>query len=247
MRSIKRSPRLEYLAELRARYTDWDDLDGDSRRRVRDALGRDFGQVCAYCQQVCQPPTLAQKSNEESVDHFRPRDKFPELWLDWLNLVFACRRCNQNKGNRWPGYQDELTNQYLSRLDSRYTPVSEYVNPNLDDGQRPASEFFSFNIETGEMTPSEQLDTEEWSRAYRTIWDIELNDAGVGSNDPSHLWNQRRYQVYLLTEAVEAIEDFDTKVRMMLEFMAPDKPFSGFISAYVAVRFPLFVQLFRQP
>ena len=250
MRSVRRSPEPDFFAQIRAQYANYDQLDQDSRWCIRDALVQEFGTICAYCEQRCQSPTPAKKSNQAEIEHFRPRDKFPDLWLDWMNLVLACRRCNQNKGNRWPGYQDEreeLTDRHLFRRDSRYTPVSEYVNPNSATSRRLTGEFFGFNVETGEITPAKQLDREEWSRAYRTIWDIELNDAGVGRNDPNHLCNRRLYWRYLLTEALRTIEDFDAQVQMMLEFMTPGKPFSSFISAYVSMRFPLFVQLFRQP
>ena len=130
--------------------------------------------------------------------------------------------------------------------DSRYTPVSEYVNPNAVDGQRPARDFFAFNVETGEIAPSEQLDRMGWSMARRTIGDIDLNDSYSGDNEPGHLWNRRLRQRDLLLQGLNDLEEFDAKVRMMFEFMLPNKPFSGFIAAYVMGRFPALAQLFQQ-
>ena len=98
LHSVPRSPEPEFLAELRSAYTNWDDLDGGDRRRIRDALARDFGLVCAYCEQFCQPTqsraqTGGEESppppDEESIDHLRPRSLFPNLWLDWPNLIYA--------------------------------------------------------------------------------------------------------------------------------------------------------------
>ncbi len=253
MRSVQRSPEPGFLAELRAGHTQWDDLDGHDRQRIRDALVQDFGPICAYCQQTCQPTQprtqteeISPPPNEESIDHFRPRSRFPALRLDWSNLIYACYRCNQNKGDSWPGYDDALIDQVLTAGYSRYTPVSEYVSPNSVAGQRPAREFFSFNVRTGEVTPAEELGQEEWSIALRTIRDINLNDSELGENDPTHLCNRRLYQLYLLQQGLDSLEDFDSKVRMMFEFMLPDKPFSGFISAYLTGRFPLLGQLFQQ-
>ena len=233
MHSVERSPEPAFFAEFRTAHTEWDDLDGTNRRRIRDALIQDFGRICAYCERACQFPTgSGESSNEETIDHFRPRNRFPDLWLDWLNLVYACHRCNQNKGGSWPGYDDALTNQWLSAEDSRYTPVWEYVNPNAVDGQQPAGEFFGFNVETGEMAPAWQLDDVEWSIARRTIRDINLNDSELGENDPNHLWNRRLRQRDLLIQRLDSLEDFAAKIHMICEFTLPDKPFSAFISAY---------------
>ena len=240
MHSVERPPEPEFLAELRAAHTQWDDLPGEARRRVRDALARDFGTICAYCERPCQGTTAThEEPGEETIDHFRPRNHFSDLWLDWLNLVYACRRCNQAKGGSWPGFDDDLVNQILTSEDARYMPVSEYVNPSAVAGQRPAGEFFDFDAGTGEMLPSAQLDGTGWSMARRTIRDVDLNDSGLGANDESHLWNLRRRQRALLIERINGLDDFDAKLNIMLEFMLPDKPFSSFIRAYVMGRFPM--------
>ena len=244
MHSVERSPEPDFFEELRVAYTRWEDLDGGVRQRIRDALVRDFGTICAYCERRCQSPTLYEEPNEESVDHFRPRNRFPGLWLDWLNLMYACRRCNETKGGNWPGFDDALINQMLAGEDSRYIAVSEYVNPNAITGQQPAEDFFAFDAETGEIFPSAQLEILEWSMARRTIRDLDLNDSTLGENDESHLWDRRLEQRALLIERINGLDDFDAKVNIMLEFMLPDKPFSSFISTYIKGRFPLFERVF---
>ena len=246
MRSVARSPEPELLCSLGADKAHWDDLDGEDRRHIRDALVQDFGPVCVYCQRPCAEPTRNERPDEESVDHFRPRKHFQGLSLDWQNLVFACRRCNQAKGDSWPGFDDCLINQMLSAEDTRYVAVSEYVSPNATDVQRAAEQFFSFNSDTGKMRPSDELDGSEWSIARRTIRDIDLNDSSLGENDKSHLWNLRLDQQALLIERINQLDDFEAKVDIMLEFMLPDKPFSNFIRAYVNGRFPRFRQIFQQ-
>ena len=116
--------------KLQASHSQWDELDGGNRRRVRDALAQDFNEVCAYCEQRCDPVASSGALNAETIDHFRPRTKFPDRWLDWHNLIYACYRCNQNKENKWPGYDDAMTNKMLSAMDLRYVVPSEYVNRN---------------------------------------------------------------------------------------------------------------------
>ena len=246
MRSVIRSPEPPFFAELRAAHSRWDELDGASRSRIRAALAQDFGALCGYCQLPCQPPTASHEGRaEETIDHFRPRHRFPAQWLDWRNLVYACRRCNAAKGGNWPGDDDALVNQVLAAEDARYLPVSEYVNPSAIDCQRPAGDFFDYDPATGEMLPSEPLAREEWSKARRTIRDVDLNDSSLGTNDRRHLWNRRLTQRNLLISRLNALDDFDTKVNIMLEFMQPDKPFSAFIRAYILDRFPLFREFFR--
>ncbi len=73
-----------------------------------------------------------------------------------------------------------------------------------------------------------------------------MNDSKLGEYDPGHLSSLRRNQMDLLVHGLDALEDFDSKVRMMFEFTLPDKPFSGFIYAYLTGRFPQLSQLFQQ-
>ncbi len=246
MHSVERSPEPEFFDELREGRTQWDALDGSDRQRIRAELARDFRAICAYCERSCQSasaPYGEPGAGDETIDHFRPRNRFPDLWLDWLNLVYACHRCNQAKGGNWPGYNDERINAILTAAYPSYEPVSEYVNPNANPGRRPAEEFFAFDPETGELWPSAQLDPLEWSIALRTIRDVDLNDRQLGENDQSHLWSRRMEQRALLIERINELDDVDEKVNIMLEFMLPDKPFSSFVANYVRARFPLFEQV----
>ena len=243
MHSVTRSPEPAFFKELRAIHDRWDELDGGHRRQIRDALWRDFAEVCAYCEQHCDPVTTNEVPNGETIDHFRPGDRFPDLALDWLNLVYACHRCNQSKANKWPGYDDEQTDQRLRIMEARHIPPSEYVNPNAKAGRRPAHEFFNFDLKTGEILPAEAVSDSEWSSARRTIHDIDLNDSEIGENDPRHLCRQRKYQLYLLIEGVESLDKDDAKVHLMSEFTKADKPFSTFIRAYLLKSFPQFREI----
>ena len=244
MHSVQRSPEPDFLAQLRSSHTQWNDLEDKSRRRIRTSLRQDFGRVCAYCEQQYDPEAYRNVHNAETIDHFRPRSRFPGLSFDWLNLIYACYRCNQSKGNSWPGYDDEITNKILAARHTQYTPPSEYVDPNATAGHRPTHEFFDFDVDTGEIAPASELDDLEWSTARRTIWDIDLNDKRLGENDHRHLWNLRRYQRYLLIEALNSVDDTNAKIQMLAEFIKPDKPFSGFIRAYLMHSFPQFADLF---
>ena len=236
MHSVQRSPDPAFLARLHSAYTRWEDLDGNDRRRIRDALALDFKEICAYCERLCGVSgPFGHSSNRATIDHFHPRVHFPDLWLDWPNLMYACHRCNQAKGGKWPGHDDQLVNERLETLTGgRYRRVSQYVNPNALAGQRPVSEFFSFNFEGGEMAPAERLDLEEWSMARRTILDIDLNDSKTSRNDPSQLCNRRLHWLNLVKQQLEQLPDIDAQVWIMRTFSQPDKPYSSFVSAFLA-------------
>ena len=238
MHSVPRSVEPGFWRGLTADLVDWGALGSRERQQIRDGLARDFGPICAYCERACSRPTAAGSSpNEETIDHFRPRNRFPALTFDWNNLVYACYRCNQRKGGQWPGYDDDVVNQFLAAgYPGRYMPPAEYVSPNAEAGWRPAQDFFTYNFDTGEMLPSSQLDSAEWSKALRTIRDIDLNDNADDSpseNDPGHLWNRRLYQLNLLISQLLQENDATAIIGIAQQFTLPDKPFSGFISAYI--------------
>ena len=178
------------------------------------------------------PPPATRPTGRKS-NTSAPRRRFPELSFEWLNLVYACHRCNRAKDDSWPGFDDEIINQLLSAEDDKYTPVSKYVSPNAAAGQRSASEFFSYDVDTGEILPSSQLPPLQWSMARRTIRDVDLNDSQLGENDSNHLWRLRRAQLDMLRTAVNDAEDDNLAILLVQEFTLPDSPFSSFMVAYI--------------
>ena len=248
MHSVPRSPEPDFIPPLWADNLGWDDIAPADRRRIRQALAGDFQFLCGYCERPCREFEGRSGSNDEgTTDHFRPRSLFPHLWLEWLNLVYSWHRCNQSKGNRWPGRGVQSVDGELVAEDSRYVPPNEYVNPSNPsaiEGQREAREYFDYDTETGQINPSERVDDAEWSKARRTIFDIDLNDRKLPENDEGHLWNRRLRQRDLLLRNLSAVENFDARVNLLFEFMGEDKPFSGFLFAYVRKRFPAFGELF---
>ena len=218
MHSVNRSVEPDLIDQLRKNYTQWENLSGADRRNIRKELALEFSQLCAYCECLCKEVSNPHDRGEESIEHFRPRESFSTLWLDWLNLLYACRKCNNTKDNNWP--------------------QCGYVNPNAGGGQRLAEEFFGFNVTTGEMYPSPKISGTEYDMANQTIKEVDLNDIQIGLNDPSNICNQRRRQVQRLTQEIKQLNEPEDQVNVLLAFMMPDKPFSSFVSAYVNDRFP---------
>ena len=80
--------RKERLDETRQFYSspEWNLI----RKQVIKAKGR----VCSECGNPIA------NSYDVTVDHIRPRSKYPELALDKDNLRVLCRSCNSSKGDR---------------------------------------------------------------------------------------------------------------------------------------------------
>jgi HNH endonuclease len=60
----------------------------------RPWLRDEFDFRCVYC---LKRETWGQVTFEFELDHFEPQSLNPQLRLDYLNLVYACRRCNALK------------------------------------------------------------------------------------------------------------------------------------------------------
>lgn len=60
----------------------------------RPWLRDEFSFRCVYC---LKRETWGQVTGEFELDHFQPQSANPARQLDYLNLVYACRRCNSVK------------------------------------------------------------------------------------------------------------------------------------------------------
>ena len=227
MHSVQRSPDPAFLSDLRSRLSEWEQLENVERRQVRAVLAEDFSRICGYCEKSCDEPTRAEKDEEESVDHFRPRHRFPDHWLNWLNLIYACRRCNQAKGSNWPAIGD--TENLRLAIIERYEHISEYICPNRSDAQPLCEALFAFNLATGEIAPADDLDNVNWSKAYRTIVDFDLNSIRAGQQD---LPEQRRNWSGLLEDTLRQVDDPDSRTAIVVGLTQRNKPFSSFMLAY---------------
>ena len=63
----------------------------------RPWLRDEFKFQCVYC---LKRETWGQVTGEFELDHFEPQSINPSKKLDYLNLVYACRRCNSVKSDR---------------------------------------------------------------------------------------------------------------------------------------------------
>lgn len=125
----------------------------------RPILGRRTDNICWYCERKCYYE--AQLGGQSpTVDHFRPRSRFPELTYEWSNWVFSCRRCNvEYKRDNWPD--------------------AGYVDPCANDVTERPDRFLDYNTETGEIIPKAELSETARLKAQVTINDLGLNQLDV--------------------------------------------------------------------
>ena len=164
MRWIDRGPEPDGVQRYNRRYTQAridfyrDGIrkrPGDSFwRRFRGKLGERSGGNCWYCERRCDGES-EDAAKSPTVDHFRPRNRFPELAYSWVNWVFSCHRCNQEKGGDWP--------------------ETGYVDPSAADERERPEIYFDCDADTGEIIPIAGLTSEARARAQRTIDDLGLN------------------------------------------------------------------------
>ena len=160
MRWVDRGPEPDGVAHYARQHTQgWMDyyqnrVDGlpvneepsDSRwREFRPVLASRTNNNCWYCERQCREvggwaPT---------VDHFRPRSRFPQLVYAWSNWIFSCQRCNEIKNNNWP--------------------ESGYIDPCAADMMECPEQYFDYETDTGKIVARNGLSDTARNRAWNTI------------------------------------------------------------------------------
>lgn len=251
MHAVTRSSEPDYFIAIRCRYNRWEELygaageeirscrnrypapcctvhlqglDGDAIRQIiRNALRNDFSGICAYCEQDCADLVTV-------IEHFRPRLRFPDEWITWANLVYACQSCDNQKGEKWPGTAGDP----LASL--------SFVNPSASSDQAPAEDFFDYcmaeddtntddRMVPGQVMPSGDLSSSDWWRAERTISDLDLN-SDYGQVD-ARLTELRTDRLdFVLAEIGDLSAEGNRAAEMLRKYSQPDQPFSSYVAAF---------------
>ena len=159
-------------------------------RGFRSKLGERSEGICWYCERPCVPTTRP-RDLAATLDHFRPRSRFPELTYDWSNWVFSCHRCNvENKQDKWPEHG--------------------YVDPAADDVMERPERYFDYDVKTDEVIPRNGLSEDERRRAWNTIDDLGLNKVDV-----------RFYRQRWMQQLMEDLQEFPVEERaVFVEYLA---------------------------
>jgi uncharacterized protein (TIGR02646 family) len=126
---------------------------------IGDALAAMTQAHCAYCDGFPLDDTAC-----ETIDHFLPKSRYPELVYAWENLYLACPRCQREKEINFDGRVDPVTYR------------GELLRPD-EPGYR-FERYFLFNYENGHIEPNPGAPEIDKSRACYTIDSLGLNQAG---------------------------------------------------------------------
>jgi uncharacterized protein (TIGR02646 family) len=131
-------------------------IDGEGfnlKKKIQPLLLKMTTDHCAFCD------IFMHKDNfHPSLEHFKPKDKYPDLAYDWYNLFPSCEGCTEKKGNKFP--EDGLIP--LKPDEENYT-FSAYFKMRGD----------------GKLQPSDTADRHSRERAKMTIEYYGLNSRGM--------------------------------------------------------------------
>ncbi|ELS02841.1 TIGR02646 family protein [Xenococcus sp. PCC 7305] len=107
----------------------WDNFQKPQKSSVHKSLLKEQGLICCYCGRRIN-------QTDSHIEHLKPRNKYPDLTLDYINLIASCQgksdaihsipvHCGHKKGE-W--YEETLM---VSPLDENCTSFFRYT----DDGQ----------------------------------------------------------------------------------------------------------------
>ena len=108
----------------------WNNLLGvDFNRRIfHDNFYKDNRiDVCPFC----DIDTLNAKSNID-VEHFLPKQKFPYLALNPMNLISSCRACNFPEEGKGSNVISPITNPYIEEIADKVECSIDYSNKRID-------------------------------------------------------------------------------------------------------------------
>ena len=79
----------------------WNRVPSSVKDNIRESLKKEQGYICCYCERKL-------RNNDYHIEHFKPKDKFSALQLDYSNLICSCqlelekgepRHCGNSKEN----------------------------------------------------------------------------------------------------------------------------------------------------
>lgn len=136
-------------ANARGKDFRWPIVDSESlNRKLLPVLKEQTQDHCSFCDSFpVSPPSV------DTIEHFKPKAKFPEAAFAWENLFYCCACCQQRKGPRF----DELA-----------------LKP--DEPDYDFDKFFRWDWTTGKLLPNQNGSSIHQERALVTIELFGLND-----------------------------------------------------------------------
>ena len=174
-------------------------------REFRGELGRRFANNCGYCERKCDADA-DDAGRSPTVDHFRPRNRYPRLTYQWSNWIYSCRRCNEDyKGGNWPPFG--------------------YVDPCAAAAAGRPDRYFDYSHVTGEIIPKSGLSEPDRNKALRTLTDLGLNALDMRIN--------RRRWIERLRVSLRALPLSEWPAVIAI-YTAPSVEYSGIATMFLA-------------
>jgi len=124
------------------------------KTQLREYLIKEQYGLCAYCERKLED------KGDLSIDHFKKRELFPNLTLEYYNFFISCKsknHCESFKDNKFK----TLKKEDYAKIIHPYSDEPEY--------------YLSYNF-MGEMVPNDNLKDFEIEKANFTIKIFNLND-----------------------------------------------------------------------
>lgn len=191
----------KWNGEYAAAKTDQDRRRVEGRYRqndVKTTLSIMFNEKCAYCESEIGVVDYGH------IEHFRPKNKFPERIFLWNNLLLACTKCNsvEFKGTKFPAKQEG----------------GPLVNPCVDD---PAKHFaFQYNVKTKE------------ARVVPLTERGEVTEKLLGLNR-SKLLAARSDRLRMLMYIRAKAEDDNEAKDLIKKVLSSKAPYMAFVGKYI--------------
>lgn len=121
-------------------------------RKYKKYLRFDFDHRCAYCE-IHEAEDGGSKKFH--VDHYLPKDRFPEKSFDYFNLFYSCADCNTFKGHYWANWFRKWTQEYiLNPCEHDYDIHFDRTLPSWI----PKTDVAKWNIEKLRLNSKKQID-----------------------------------------------------------------------------------------
>lgn len=145
---------------------------------------------CAYCED----------SVADEIEHFRPKDLYPDHVFRWENYLYSCGPCNSPKSNHFAVLESddpELTDVTRARRDTIVPPPPgepAFLDPRVDD---PLDFLVLDIVDTFTFRARPRISARKKLRANYTIKELHLNDR-------AYLVEGRKTSYYSLLCALDA-------------------------------------------
>ena len=114
----------------------------------------------------------------DEVEHFRPKDLYPEVVFAWMNYLYACGPCNGRKNNKFvvmdgTGKLVDVTRPHKAPVVRPTSGDAALIDPRREN----PLDFLMLDLrDTFEFTPIADAGTQDYERASYTIEVLGLND-----------------------------------------------------------------------